>query len=203
MTDQAGVAHPASPAGNTDPTSTDFAGDPTTDPGHLHTAASAPGTPSSGGYLSLTGAGETATPGDLTQAGGFTVNDSAGDGISLTSAGTITLTTNSEGGLTIATSVGTVEINTSGGFTVNDLFGVGITLTGGGQMRLASADCAITLNNDGGTNIILDGGTTGVQICTEGQAVGFCGESPVAPQASGGTVAGVIAALVRLGLLSS
>lgn len=43
MTDQAGVAHPASPGGVTDPASIDFAGDPTTDPGHLHTVKSAPG----------------------------------------------------------------------------------------------------------------------------------------------------------------
>ena len=35
-------------------------------------------------YASLTGPGETATPGDLTQLGGFTVNDEYGDGISLT-----------------------------------------------------------------------------------------------------------------------
>lgn len=35
-------------------------------------------------YASLTGPGETATPGDLTQLGGFTVNDENGDGISLT-----------------------------------------------------------------------------------------------------------------------
>jgi hypothetical protein len=40
-----------------------------------------------GGYASLTGTGETTTPGDLTQDGGFTVNDSAGDGITLDSTG--------------------------------------------------------------------------------------------------------------------
>jgi hypothetical protein len=43
MTDQAGVAHPRNPVAITDPTSIDFAGDPTTDPGHLHTSSSAPG----------------------------------------------------------------------------------------------------------------------------------------------------------------
>lgn len=39
-----------------------------------------------GGYASLTGAGQTTTPGDLTQAGGLTVDDSAGDGIDMTSS---------------------------------------------------------------------------------------------------------------------
>src|SRR5665213_1428390 len=120
MSDQSGVAHPATPAGNIDPASIDFAGDPTTDPGHLHTSKSAPGAPGvpsptvvgpdayggasapgisldysrgdhhhglpaapSASYDSLTGPGKTATPGDLTQAGGFTVNDTVGDGITL------------------------------------------------------------------------------------------------------------------------
>jgi|SRR5580704_10642825 hypothetical protein len=35
--------HPASPAGNPDPGSIDFRGDPTTDPGHLHTDESVTG----------------------------------------------------------------------------------------------------------------------------------------------------------------
>jgi hypothetical protein len=43
---------------------------------------------SGGGYLSLTGPGRTATPGDLTQAGGFTVNAASTTGISLNSTNT-------------------------------------------------------------------------------------------------------------------
>lgn len=43
------------------------------------------GHPSSGTYVSLTGPGETVTPGDLTQEGGFFVNDVDGHGITLIS----------------------------------------------------------------------------------------------------------------------
>ena len=42
---------------------------------------------SSSAYASLTGAGQTATPGDLTQAGGLTVNESGATGINLNDSG--------------------------------------------------------------------------------------------------------------------
>ncbi len=58
-----------------------------------------PGGASVGGYKSLTGPGETATPGDLTQAGGFTVNDTVGDGIELYSNGPVQVQTNLVGKL--------------------------------------------------------------------------------------------------------
>ena len=51
------------------------------------TAVGPGGTPIGGGYASLTGPGQTTTPGDLTQAGGFDVNDNVGDGIALFTVG--------------------------------------------------------------------------------------------------------------------
>jgi hypothetical protein len=58
-----------------------------------------PGGVSVGGYKSLTGPGQTATPGDLTQAGGFTVDDSEGHGIDLTSPGDVGVQSNVVGKL--------------------------------------------------------------------------------------------------------
>jgi hypothetical protein len=52
------------------------------------------------GYASLTGAGESETPGYLVQAGGLTVNDPNGDGINVQSTnGSITLTTPGTNGI--------------------------------------------------------------------------------------------------------
>src|SRR5271165_4254472 len=64
---------------------------PTADqPDFTSTAFAAPGS-SVGGYASLTGPGETASPGDLVQFGGFEVNDSVGgDGIHFETIGEIT-----------------------------------------------------------------------------------------------------------------
>jgi hypothetical protein len=208
MSDQAGVAHPASPGGVTDPASIDFAGDPTTDPGHLHTAKSAPGTlgvPSptvvgpdtygdapapgisldfsrgdhdhglpaapSAGYDSLTGAGETATPGDLTQAGGFTVNDTAGDGIALISTGEAYMD---------APVVELISPSSAG-------IGSGVTI------QAQASVGAVTIS----------AGSGGLVINITSGKIGFLGATPVVKQVSGGTLAGVIAGLVALGLFSS
>lgn len=52
------------------------------------------------GYASLTGAGESETPGYLVQAGGLTVNDPNGDGINVQSTnGSITLSTPGTNGI--------------------------------------------------------------------------------------------------------
>ena len=51
-----------------------------------------PGHPSSSFYASLTGPGESTTPGDLTQDGGFTITDSEGHGITFTSTNDFSLT---------------------------------------------------------------------------------------------------------------
>ena len=48
--------------------------------------------PPSSGYASLTGPGETATPGALTQEGGFFVSDTATEGIALSSNGIVSVT---------------------------------------------------------------------------------------------------------------
>ena len=50
------------------------------------TAVGPGGTPIGGGYASLTGPGQTTTPGDLTQQGGFTIDDPVGHGITFQSA---------------------------------------------------------------------------------------------------------------------
>ena len=61
------------------------------------------GEPAGGGYLSLTGPGQTATPGDLTQEGGFVVNvsDSTGFNVNATTAAAL-VQISSEAGFLIA-----------------------------------------------------------------------------------------------------
>jgi hypothetical protein len=71
-------------------------------------------------YASLTGAGETTSPGDLTQAGGLTVN-AGGSNISLntgaglinatTSAGSITLAFAGSAGIALASNIATIGVN--------------------------------------------------------------------------------------------
>ena len=113
-------------------------------PDFQHTVVGPGGTPIGGaGYASLTGAGETVTPGDLVQAGGFKVNDSAGDNIDLNSAGSIS----------IAASGGGMNIFNGGGIgtDIHDSGGSGIDIrdtSGGCSIQLATT--TINLNSPGG-----------------------------------------------------
>ena len=79
-----------------------------------------------GGYASLTGAGRTATPGDLTQAGGLTVNSTSGISLEDTSSAPGILIQESGGGpiaIQALGSVGTIAIQqeaTSGGIVIKN-----------------------------------------------------------------------------------
>jgi len=85
----------------------------------------APSTGAAAFYASLTGAGETATPGDLTQQGGFTVNDNkSAAGIVLQDTGT-----SSSPGITVeATGNGNINITASGGDIIEKALSANIEL---------------------------------------------------------------------------
>jgi len=74
-----------------------------------------------GGYDSLTGAGETATPGDLTQAGGLTVNDSGATGFNVTVAQLITMLATEGFAVTSGATAfsGTISIDSSGAIGIS------------------------------------------------------------------------------------
>lgn len=137
-----------------------------------------------GGYASLTGAGESTSPGILDQAGGLSVNDSEGDGISLltnaqvvigsgngtaitdNSANQIALEQEGDGGIGITSSgAGVLAISSQGGVNVEDASaGVGVQFN-------ESGDGGITFGNSGAGGITLqDIGTAGIFLtATVGQ----------------------------------
>jgi hypothetical protein len=81
-----------------------------------------------GGYASLTGAGETAYPGALTQHGGFTVDDTqTGNGISFTTEAGINLGTTASGAIDTHTGDGgmiAIQSNPNGSLAFFDVSGV-------------------------------------------------------------------------------
>ena len=91
------------------------------------------GEPVGGGYVSLTGPGQTATPGDLTQEGGFTVNVSSSAGVNVNATGPLAaVQVSSEAGILIFdTSSSGVQIEEfgSGQFSISGfgIMSVGIT----------------------------------------------------------------------------
>jgi hypothetical protein len=163
-----------------------------------------PGGAAIGGYASLTGPGQTATPGGLVQAGSFEVDSSefgggvkidnaapAGNGIELldTSAGGIKLESKAPG---------------SGGITLNDSSGGGVlveTTIPFDSIYIASAD-ELGLVSAGGNGVsINDTGGGGVNVQTNaGGNLGFFAVGPVAQQATPVTLADVIALLQAYGL---
>ena len=158
-----------------------------------------PNSDTGSGYASLTGAGETATPGDLEQLGGLTVVDgnlgNTGDGIILESFGGY-VESSIEMGQQISGPENGIVIAVSG--TIDKTPGTGITLTVGsygGDINITAVPGNINIGAVGaGTPpIVVEGGAATLSNSTV-----FNGE-----QASGGTLAGVIAGLVALGLFSS
>ena len=133
-------------------------------------------TPIGGGYLSLTGPGETQTPGDLTQAGGFTVDDSVGHGITFQSAAIIqsvaedgfTVSDNSSNGIVFTErgSVGIVLVD--GGSYTPTTNGIFLLEQGNGPIILQTAGFTsapgIQLENDGHTGIAIRPGSGGLSI---------------------------------------
>lgn len=129
-------------------------------------------TSSSGGYDSLTGAGETATPGKLTQAGGFTVDDPDGDGILFETAKT------GSSALELSTTNINSEIflNAGGG----GASGVNIYTNGTDGITLQDAQTHAFLETNNSGNMTLGGGSFGgyVEISAGGFIVTGTG-SPV------------------------
>lgn len=131
-----------------------------------------------GGYLSLTGAGETATPGDLTQAGGFVVNSGSGSslGIQLTddSSSGIGITAEDAGiSITKTGSAGTslTIANTDtvgGGILISDQSGGGVTLQtiGTGALTISGEHGAElqTTGSSGATLVIASNDTGGISF---------------------------------------
>jgi hypothetical protein len=146
-----------------------------------------------GSIASLSGPGLTASPGQLVQSGGFTVNDATGVGVNITTSGGITIKDNEYGIFLEEYGFNGIQINNQnpGGLGVN-LFSAG----------------GITLFSEGGT-IIQDTSASqlvisGSDIVLQAPLMGFFGVHPgVSKQVSGGTLAGVISGLVALGLFSS
>ena len=137
----------------------------------------------SSGYASLTGAGETVTPGDLTQAGALTVTNAGANDTFInntpTASGDIRLEQDGSGHIVLETQA------SAAGITLSDAGagGVYIQTTGTGTLWLE------------------DDGTGGVQI--QGKAagtLGFFGATPVTKQATPVTLGDVIALLQAYGL---
>ena len=162
-------------------------------------------------YASLTGAGETETPGDLVQLGGFIVDDGdAGDDITFTGPNStglfhvqnLNLEAETDAYLW-ASSLLRIGKNSGGGVT--DLIEVVNTgsagWTSGNDLQFESSAGNLRLLGGGGGTIVIAGGANTITINAE--EIGFFAVEPVGPQVSGGTTAGVIAGLVELGLFSS
>jgi hypothetical protein len=147
----------------------------------------APG--SGGAYASLTGVGETTTPGKLTQLGDFTVSDNG-----VTGSG-IQFTTGSTGSLPIF-------LSASDGIVNGNL--ATITLSGSG-----TGDVAIQAGHGAGAVIhVTAAGTSPGTIALDAPELGFFGGSPVAKQVVNGSRGGnaaltsLLSALATAGLIT-
>lgn len=136
-----------------------------------------------GGYASLTGAGETSTPGDLKQIGGFVVDDSQGHGISLGAAG----------------AGGTVAVLTPASITLTSQNN-NVLLDADALLGLTGTDVTIQANGPS-PGLILQAPNTTIQIINN--ALGFFGHTPHIQIAGSSisTLAQLIAALQSYGLL--
>jgi hypothetical protein len=187
------------PAGISEITSTDATVTITNPTGPV-VNLSAPGSGGGVPYASLTGPGFTTTPGDLTQAGGFTVNGASGDAVDLT-AGNILLL---QGGATSLTSAGITlgagsnNAITVTGFAVNILQGPssasttsGINLSATGPMAVGSSSNSVLLGVQSyaanpAAVIQLEGG----QVLIYGDRLSFFDDGPVNPSVVKQTVTG-------------
>ena len=148
--------------------------------------------PSGGGgtfYASLTGAGETTTPGALTQLGDFTVTTSGPNGVTFNTTGGVNINDN-----------GTV------GFQVNTNGVGGIYLFANSSAVDISANTSVSISAN--TTFVTSADTMVIQTFTSTQIqspkLGFFTTTPVAQPgpATGWTVAQVISGLQALGLFS-
>ena len=105
------------------------------------------------------------------------------------------------GGVSLVSNSGT-----DGGVQLFEFGNNGITI----EVRPPSSNVDIIINDTTGGDVLIDTETTSgvaaggaILIASVGHKAGFFGASGVGPQVSGGTLAGVIAGLVALGLFSS
>ena len=177
-----------------------------------------------GGYLSLTGPGQFATPGNLVQAGGFEIdtlgngfpinlNDNAGNGVAVTSAAAnIVLHATSTGTIIAEAGIAAGDLTTmsvqSTGFQVETASAAPVApllevhATTAGLFTTANNLTATMSTSAGSTFQVANGANLLMQFNTGGSVgqVGFFGVSPV-PQASHpSTLADVITILTDLGL---
>lgn len=117
----------------------------------------APGT-----YASLTGAGETQSPGQLTQVGGFVVLDETGEGIALYSL---------DGGIVIDNIVGSgvanITLDTSGNIEMG-----GSAPTGSEPSIVIASDGSLTLQGSQGSGITFSSGSAVTPISVTGSRGG-------------------------------
>ena len=141
---------------------------------------------------------------------GLQVTDLSGNGAAISSEGTISLgydfvgygfvglTTNSNGNIglgytasaLISLTAGTITVSTSGSTNTN-------------KCTLSNSFLYITGGLVDITSTTLDISSDNVQIGVSTSLIGIFGATPVGPQVSGGTLSGVIAGLVALGLFTS
>lgn len=137
-----------------------------------------------GGYASLTGPGQTTTPGDLTQAGGLTVNTD-----STTSMGIQLNDTSSHGAYLNSYGSGGAGIFDHGGIGINiDVGGVGnITITPGGGMTIndSTAHGTTVRESGSGSLLITSSGSGGINIYNNGTGAQGISVFDNAPAGSG------------------
>ena len=118
-----------------------------------------------GGYASLTGAGETATPGDLVQAGGFEVDSPAGSAITFSA---VLFIQNLSGGGFSVTDHSTGAH--AGGVHINSTGDLGIVISDQGSAALTHKGIFLIENGDG--NIVLSTAATtgpyGIELYNSG-----------------------------------
>ena len=158
-------------------------------------------------YASLTGPGETAAPGDLTQEGGFTVNDVDGHGVTLKTIGdTITLMDNGDESLSLGAGTAALygDVIVIGDFGAMVYVGYpgnlpsDIALNAGNAVGIdagGTIEIKSTFNSPPQPAIILSATAagSGIQIgATDAEAIGFFGLSPCVTQ---GAIVGEISAV--------
>lgn len=163
-----------------------------------------------GGYDSLTGAGESGSPGALTQLGGFTVTDDAGDGVHLDSVSGVILSTNDSSGAEINLAGAEIDMqNANDGGPSSYVRMTGDSVIG--FSLYASPDNGSTwnlpINHVSWDQLFIDNipqstHNTMLELSSDGTttAVGFHGATPVPQAGTPTTLADVITILTNLGL---
>lgn len=152
-------------------------------------------------YASLTGPGETVSPGNLTQAGGFAVV-AGGQNITLGTNATATVdadvfNVNVTSSANVSSTAGTFNVATGGGAIINggaggavleDGAGAGVNIDGAGNATVTTSNpggiVTISTTGGGGSGIILHSGA--VTVGQNAAELGFRGATPsVAPTITG------------------